>query len=104
MGDARCSPANTLVMRHQPALFVSYDPLEALVETQPGHSGKTQRIEEEKGDEERRPLVHCQIHTVATVHGQEDFAEAGPGAKSLVKPGENRELKSPEFLVVRVVG
>jgi len=74
------------------------------LETQPCHSGKTQRIEEEKGDEERRPLVHCQIHTVATVHGQEDFAEAGPGAKSLVKPGENRELKSPEFLVVRVVG
>src|SRR5215472_12747013 len=33
----------------------------------PGHRGKTQRIEEEQGDEEHRPLAHRQIDAVATV-------------------------------------
>src|SRR5262249_51224823 len=53
--------------------------LEGLLETQPGHRGKTDHVQAEKPVQAQRLLLDGEIETIAIVPGQEHFTEAQPG-------------------------
>ncbi len=60
------------------------DCLEALVETQSRHCSETQGIQEEKREEEIRPLVHGKVHAIATVDRETEFPQTQPGERGPV--------------------